>query len=167
MRPLPPPKPSKSSMLKKPVVFQDEGADGSEVWPRPKKVVRIVIWKTNTFYVREYGVTQKKTKNNNDLWSSSLATKISWMCMTFTTTIYHQIFILLDYGSQMAARHFYGLCGPFVFVRTYQADQVRGPVTPFNWCIIYKTISSSFLNKKWSVLRKDCCTKKLFFQDFF
>ena len=31
VRPLPPPKPSKSSMLKKPVVFQDEGADGSEV----------------------------------------------------------------------------------------------------------------------------------------
>ena len=49
VRPLPPPKPSKSSMLKKPVVFQDEGADGSEVWPRPKKVVRIVIWSEQVF----------------------------------------------------------------------------------------------------------------------
>ena len=53
------------------------------------------------------------------------------------------------------------LCGPS------RGRLCCGPVTPFNWCIIYKTISSSFLNKKWSVLRKDCCTKKLFFQDFF
>ena len=32
VRPLPPPKPSKSAMLNRPVIaFQDEGADGSEV----------------------------------------------------------------------------------------------------------------------------------------
>ena len=32
VRPLPPPKPSKSAMLQRPVItFQDEGADGSEV----------------------------------------------------------------------------------------------------------------------------------------
>ena len=31
VRPLPPPKPKKSAMLNRPVIFQDEGADGSEV----------------------------------------------------------------------------------------------------------------------------------------
>ena len=92
--------------------------------------------------------------------------KISWMCMTYHhyTTKYSSCLIM---DLKWPPVTFTGYVGRSCFVRTYQADRVRGPVTPFNWCIIYKTISSSFLNKKWSVLRKDCCTKKLFFQDFF